>query len=63
MPSVRGLPGTAARAHVLVDCPSLAELRARHLEPPYTLRVVLGEGCDVGGLFRFLGEADILGKV
>ena len=50
-------------AHVLVDCPSLAELRARHLEPPYTLRVVLGEGCDVGGLIRFLSEADILGKI
>ncbi|MPC87087.1 hypothetical protein E2C01_081938 [Portunus trituberculatus] len=58
--------------HVLVECPSLIELRHRYLyrcrgrdSGVYYISKVLGPGCLAQGhdVFRFLGEAGLLPKL
>ena len=53
--------------HILVECPSLGELRAQHLsesrdrDGAYILAKILGADVnDKSGIFRFIAEADLL---
>ena len=52
--------------HLLIECPSLADLRRQYLfnclgeDGSYSLVKILGEGCNVLALFRFLQGAGIL---
>ena len=55
--------------HILVECPSLRELRHRHLsagcdeDGNFLLMKILGEEADEEGLFKFIEEAGLLNKL
>ena len=53
--------------HLLIECPSLMELRGTYLSKDkngfYSLDVILGESVDEDNLFNFLEEAGFLDKI
>ena len=53
--------------HLLVECPSLLELRehnfSRDRDGNFRLDIILGRDLDEDSLFRFIEEAGFLGKI
>ena len=50
-------------AHIVERCATFSDQRRRTLSPPYTLKNVLGEDCDIEGLISFLRETNIFNKI
>nr|BDT63038.1 MAG: hypothetical protein [Trachysalambria curvirostris nimavirus] len=62
-PHCEGCQEPLTVAHVVERCAEFSDQRRRYLSPPFTLRSVLGEDCDIDSVISFLKETNILNMI
>lgn len=50
-------------AHVVERCAAFSAARQRHLAPPFTMKNVMGDSCNVPALINFIKEINLFNEI